>query len=68
MKEVCGTDGVTYQSQCFLDFATCKNNDITKKSDGPCPPGKSKKLAEFNLYNTFQKSLFSSDNLFIAAF
>ena len=60
MKEVCGTDGVTYQNECFLDFATCKNSDITKKSDGPCPPGKDWKNDNFIIYILTYKNLYSA--------
>ena len=33
----CGTDGTTYNNQCLLQIAMCKNGQIQLASDGPCP-------------------------------
>lgn len=36
-EPVCGSDGVTYPSECFLNLADCESqSDITQVSDGEC--------------------------------
>ncbi len=34
---VCGSDGVTYTTECFLSLAACQNPSLTIASRGPCP-------------------------------
>lgn len=35
-EEVCGSDGITYESSCHLDMTSCKLGGITMVSKGKC--------------------------------
>lgn len=37
-EPVCGSDGVTYDNQCFLNRVMCRNPSVTKVADGQCGP------------------------------
>ncbi|XP_013419390.1 agrin [Lingula anatina] len=38
-KPVCGSDGKTYSSSCYMDYSNCRNNrDVTVVRQGSCPP------------------------------
>ena len=41
VNPVCGSDGVTYSSECELERESCRNPSIGLElvSDGPCQPG-----------------------------
>nr|XP_045585769.1 turripeptide OL11-like [Procambarus clarkii] len=39
-RPVCGSDGVTYDNDCYLRIAACNSNwRIRKLHDGPCASG-----------------------------
>lgn len=35
-REVCGSDGITYESTCHLDMTSCKLGGIIMVSKGKC--------------------------------
>ena len=36
-KQVCGSDGKTYENECILKYEACKNNKaLTVQSQGHC--------------------------------
>lgn len=41
----CGTDGITYQNQCYLENAMCRKRDLKLANDGICVGPGSCKLA-----------------------
>ena len=40
LMPVCGTDQETYNNDCLLKAATCRDKSIVKLHDGPCDPEK----------------------------
>lgn len=35
-RPVCGSNNLTYGSDCYLELAKCRNPSLTKKADGVC--------------------------------
>ena len=40
LMPVCGTDGQTYNNDCLLKAATCRDKSIVELHNGPCDPEK----------------------------
>merc|ERR1711935_89307 len=43
---VCGTGGTSYNNECLLKAATCRDKSITKEHDGACRPEKEQLAAQ----------------------
>lgn len=61
LKQVCGSDGKTYDSECILNYEACKNNKtITIQSEGHCLNKPDTSMLSVDLYFNSQisKALF----------